>query len=51
MEVIIKGDPEEIAALVVAIQGQQVTISDDALSTAVNRIRQIQDQDQSAFSP
>ena len=50
MEVIIKGNPEEVAALVVAVQGQLVTISDDAISAAVNRLRQIQDRDQSTFS-
>lgn len=50
MRITIEGKPEEVAALVVAVQGQQATISDDAISAAVNRLQQLQDRDQSTFS-
>ena len=51
MEFIIKGTPEEIAALVVAVQERQGPMFDEAsVLAAINRYRESQDPDRPAFS-
>lgn len=52
MKITIEGEPKEIAALVVAVQGQQGLEFDDAVfSEAINRLQELQGRGRLTFVP